>query len=322
MKSLVLTEPGKLETIVNEEIDVPHDCVKVRIARASITSSDLSAFRGKSNFYPVMPSRIAMGLVSESSDFTLKTGQRVMLSPYHKGQGTFQISGVDKNGYLADYVICPLSDVYAIPEGISDEAVVFIEDVALAENIIERLDVGKTQYILLNGCSSLNYILGQLSIYYQAIPVIIDKNQELLDLAQDLGIYYTVNPSEENVYQKVKEITSGKMCDFMVLDLDTYPEAEGLLSCMREGGKMCLAGLDKKTEAISADLAPVFTKGLEIFGVNNGDGEIETGINMIATEVVKVDKLVERIVDISEAEETFAKMAQEPPHALKTIVKC
>ena len=108
MKSLVLTEPGKLEVVVNEEKDVPHDQVKVRIARASVTSSDLSAYKGKSNFYPIMPSRIAMGLVSESSDFTLKTGQRVMLSPYRKSGGTLQVSGVDKNGYLADYVICPL----------------------------------------------------------------------------------------------------------------------------------------------------------------------------------------------------------------------
>ena len=322
MKSLVLTEPGKLEVVVNEEKDVTHDQVKVRIARASVTSSDLSAYKGKSNFYPIMPSRIAMGLVSESSDFTLKTGQRVMLSPYRKSGGTLQVSGVDKNGYLADYVICPLSEVYAIPEGITDESVVFIEDVALAENIIEKLDVGKTQYILLNGCSSLNYIVGQLAIYYQAIPVIIDKNQELLDLAQDLGIYYTVNPNEENVFQKIKEITSGKMCDYMVLDLDSYPSAEGLLSCMREGGKLCLAGLDKKTEELSADLAPVFIKGLEIFGLNNGDGEIETGINMIATEVVKVDKLVERIADISEAPDVFATLAKEPPHALKTIIKC
>ena len=322
MKSLVLTEPGKLETVVNEEKDVPHDCVKIRIARASITSSDLSAYKGKANFYPVMPSRIAMGLVSESSDFTLKTGQRVMLSPYRKSTGSLQVSGVDKNGYLADYVICPYSEVYAIPEGISDESVVFIEDVALAEKMLEKLDIGKTQYILLNGCSALNYIIGQLAIYYQAIPVIIDKNQELLDLAQDLGIYYTVNPNEENVYQKVKEITSGKMSDYMVLDLDAYPNAEGLLSCMRDGGKMCLAGLDKKTEELTADLAPVFTKGLEIFGLNNGDGELETGINMIATEVVKVDKLVERIVDISEAADVFAKLAAEPPHPLKTIVKC
>lgn len=322
MKSLVLTEPGKLETVINEEKDVPHDCVKIRIARASITSSDLSAYKGKANFYPVMPSRIAMGLVSESSDFTLKTGQRVMLSPYHKSAGNFQVCGVDRNGYLADYVICPLSDVYAIPEGISDESVVFIEDVALAVSVLEKLDVGKTQYILLNGCSSLNYIIGQLAIYYQAIPVIIEKNQELLDLAQDLGIYYTVNPNEENVFQKVKEITSGKMCDYMVLDLDVYPDAEGLLSCMREGGKLCLAGLDKKIEELSADLAPVFTKGLEIFGLNNGDGEIETGINMIATEVVKVDKLVEKTVDISEVAEVFAKQSEEPPRSLKTIVKC
>ncbi len=322
MKSLVLTEPGKLETVVNEEKDVPHEQVKVRIARASVTSSDISAYRGKSSFYPIMPSRIAMGLVSESSDFTLKTGQRVMLSPYRKAAGTFQVSGVDKNGYLADYVICPLSEVYTIPEGISDEAVVFIEDVALAEKIIEKLDVGKTRYILLNGCSALNYIVGQLAIYYQAIPVIIDKNQELLDLAQDLGIYYTVNPNEENVYQKVKEITSGKMCDYMVIDMDTFPNADDLLTCLREGGKMCLAGLDKKTEVLKADLSPVFVKGLEIYGLNNGDGEIETGINMIATEVVKVDKLIERIADISVAAEIFGQMAKEPPHPLKTIIKC
>ena len=47
-----------------------------------------------------------------------------------------------------------------------------------------------------------------------------------------------------------------------------------------------------------------------------------TGINMIATEVVKVDKLIERVADISEAQEVFAKLAEDIPHPLKTIIKC
>lgn len=322
MKSLVLTEPKKLEFVLNEETDVPHDCAKIRIARVSLTSSDVSAFEGKADFYPVVPGRIAMGLVSESSDMTLRTGQRVMLSPYRRSSGSLSVAGVDRNGYLADYVICPLSDIYTMPEGITDESIVFIEDVALAVTVLEKLDINKTQYLLLNGCSCLNLILGQLAIYYQAIPVIIDKDNSMLDLAQDMGIYFTVNPNEENVLQKIKEITSGKMCDCLALDLDSYANAEGLLDCMKEGGRLCLAGLDKKTEKLTTDFAPVFKKGLEIFGVNNGDGEIETGINMIATQVVKVDGLVKKIVDISECENAFNELCEDEAMTLKTIVKC
>lgn len=321
MKSLVLTEVGKLEFVVNEEAEVPADCAKIRIARASITSSDISSFKGKTTL-PITPSRIAMGLVSECSDFSLKTGQRVMLSPYHKEGNTFSTRGVDIDGYLADYVICPLKDIYTMPEGISDESIVFIEDIALAVCTLEKLDIKKAQYILLNGCSAFNFIVAQLALYYQAIPVIIDKNQQMLDLAQDLGIYYTINPSEEKISQKVKEITCGKLCDCLVVDTDSYPNAEGLLDCLKYGSKICLTGLDKNIETLEVNLAPVFTKAIEIFGINNGDGEIETAINMLATEIVKVDNLIDKVADISETEDIISQMAKQGCPSLKTIIKC
>ena len=320
MRSWMITRPGILEQTSSEDDILPQDCARVRAARVAVSPSDTAAFTGKSGKYPVVPGRIAMGLVSESNDMTLKIGQRVMLSPYrHTEKGTL-VKGVDCDGYFSDFVTCPLSEIYVMPEGVSDESVVFVEDVALAVAVLEKLDIAKTQYLLLNGCSVLNCVIAQLAIYYQAIPVMADRRREMLELAEDMGVYYTVNPDEEDVFEKIKEITSGAMCDCMAADADFFPDASALFPCLKTGGKAAFCGIGGATCSAYAPISDIVSKRLEVYGVNSGDGELETAINMIATEIVKVDGLFGNLEQFSDAPAVLEKAASAQA-GMKTIVR-
>lgn len=321
MKSWIVSKPGELVSATAEDVSLPQEAARIRMTRAAVSPSDIAAFQGKAGKLPLIPCRIAMGLVGESNDITLKIGQRVMLSPYrHTEKGTL-IKGVDCDGYLSDFVTCPQSEIYVIPEGISDEAVVFAEDIALAVNVLEKLDISKTQYILLHGCTTLNFIIAQLAIYYQAIPIIADTRRDMLELAEDMGVYFTANPDEEDLLDKVKELTSGKMCDCVVVDADFFPETGKMLSCLKTGGKAGIFGMGNMSTEASAPVAEIVSKRLEVFGVQNGDGELETAINMLATEIVKVDKLVAGLEEFKDAPQVFERLAKSPSPGLKTLIR-
>lgn len=321
MKSWIVSKPGELSSAVAEDAALPQDAARVRLARAAISASDIAAFEGKTRKLPVIPCRIAMGLVGESNDITLKIGQRVMLSPYrHTEKGTL-VKGVDCDGYLSDFVTCPRSEIYVMPEGISDESIVFVEDIARAVNALEKLDISKTQYILLSGCTVLNFIIAQLAIYYQAIPIIVDNRREMLELAEDMGVYFTANPDEEDLFDKVKELTSGAMCDCLAADADFFPEAGKLLSCLKPGGKAAFCGEGSLSTTASAPIAEIVAKRLEVFGIQSGDGELETAINMLATEIVKVDKLVGKLEEFSDAPAVFKRLSEQPVPGIKTVIR-
>ena len=324
MKSYKITRNFTIEPETEEGSYSLKEYAKIKITRAGVCSSDVVAYAGKMDniIHPLCPTRIAVGLVSESDDITLRKGQRVMLSPYTRLEnGKYQINGLKNDGYLADYVYAPLHNIYTLPTGISDNAFTFIEDIAVAINVIEKLDIEKTKYVMLYGCTSVNLIIAQLCIYYQAIPIMMDDDNSRLSIAQDLGVYYCINYVEEEVLQKLKEITSGKLAEYLIVDSDICNEIGRMLSYVRKNGKVAVVGFNTSKPSLKGDFSPVVNNKLTLYGISDGYGEIETAINMLATGTVKVDSLIAQEVDISEAQATFSELAKQNNY-LKTIFKC
>lgn len=324
MKSYKVSKSFAFDEIIEDGTQNLDDCAKVKIIRVGVCPSDVAIFSGKMEnvALPIVPTRIAVGLVSESNDMTLRKGQRVMLAPYTRyDNGSYSIVGMKENGYLADYVYAPLQNIYTIPDGLKDCDITFIEDIAMACNVIEKLDVDKTKYVMLYGCSSVNLIIAQLCIYYQAIPIIIDNDNARLSIAQDLGVYYCVNYVEEEVSQKIREITSGKLVDYFILDSDICEEVGRMLHYVHKNGKVAIMGYNTSIQSLKGDFSAIIKNNLTVYGINDGYGEIHTAINMLATGIVKVDKLVEQVVDLQDVQTVFSSLAKTKNY-LKTIIKC
>lgn len=321
MKSWYLKGVKEFDISTDEETsELSEGLVKVKIIRTTVCASDIAMYLGK-GIYPMTPCRIATGLISESTDASLAKGQRVLLSPFSGDDEDIKVKGYELNGYLSDYIICPVSDVIPVPEAISDESVCFIEDISMALSIIEMLDVSKTEYIGLYGVSALNLIIAQIATYYQAIPVLIDNDSDRLDFALDNDIVYTVNTEEDDLNEKLKEITSGKMLNNLVIDTDNFPQVKELLNSCAINAKVGLVGYNPSLENLSGNLSPIVTKGLTVYGCNNGFEELSSAINMLATNIVSVDKLIKEVVDFNDTPKVFEDISQNGLH-FKTIIKC
>lgn len=335
MKSWNLNEPRKPELKTLDDPSDLADKVKVKITRATIAASDMALYEGRGGKYPCAIGRVAVGLVSECYDPALKErfkkGRRVILCPYANGHEPCLPDA--SIGYLSDFALCPSEYLHALPdvrdengnilldESVSDEAAACLEDVAIAVKAYEKLDVSRTQYVVINGCSTVNLILAQLCIYYQAIPVLIDNDDVRLQVAGDLGIYYRIDTREENPEQKIKEITAGKMADFMVADTDAFPTIGDALNYVGRGGKVALIGTEPKPVALRGDLSPIIANNLTVYGVNNGCGEFDTALNMLLTEVVKIEPLIAKPVEFEDVPDKLLEMSGRPI-AFKLLVRC
>lgn len=322
MKSWLINDARKFELVTTNEEHTLKNEAKVKVTRVALSACDLALFNSSSSFLPVVPCRIATGLISESDDFSLKKGQRVMLSPYYRSSNeNFLVNGKNRNGYLSDFVVVPTSDIYTLPDGISDESVTFIEDIALNINAYSKLDIDRTQYVLIYSATASNLIFAQLCIYYQAIPIIIDDDAERLQIASDLGVYYCVNTNEDDLITKIKEITSGKMVNHLIINSDCYYHNDDLLKCVAYDGKVAIVGLNTLIDDLNLNVTSIITNNLTIYGVNNGIGELSTAINMLATGIIVIDKLVQKVVEFEQAKDTFVEISNNL-NWLKTIIRC
>ena len=290
-------------------------CAKVKIIRSSIDNSDIFAYTRK-KAVSIVPSSSAAGLISECPTGEFKSGQRVFLSCSGKS-GSDGASG----GYLRDYANVSTDYIYELPDVIADNDIIFIDSIAKACNLIDKLEIKPAQTVIINGVSVINLIIAQLLRYHQALPIMIDSDDEKLGLAQDLGVDFIINSSQENVPYMVKSFTSGKMASALVVDLDILSDMDELPYCLAMGGKIALINANSALKCYKIDFINILNKELSIFGIKDGDGKVSMAINLLAMEKVKVSPLIGEVVGFSEVPQLMEKFKDGITFKMN-IVKC
>lgn len=325
MKAWKIEGPSELELIETKSKRAAGQ-IRVKLSTCALSATDLAYYRGTNHRSGIVPSHSAVGFVSEADDESeLKLGQRVVISPYIDdseveveipSQRKIKIMGVDVDGFLSDFVNVPQNNVYVLPEGIKDEEAVFIDYIALANQVIENFDFEKGDYLLIVGASTFGLVIAQLALYYQLVPIIVDKYDDRLKLAEELGVYYTVNFRRDDVDLVLKEITGGRMADFTVFEPRELPFSLAH-DYTREGGTVVVSGYNNFVMSFDADIEKIFAKQITIKGVNNGIDEITSAINFLANHVVRTEILVGEVYDFEDAPKAF----EDCQHRIKSYGK-
>lgn len=327
MKIWKITAPNTFE--LESLLTVPDDnSVKVKITKAAISSPDLAIFQGKAEVnYPIVPCRIAAGLVSEApAESGLKKGERVLLSPYikpsDKKTDDIKYMGMHANGYLGNYAVVPTENVFSLPEGITDEQAVFAEYIAMANRAISELSIDNLEYLAILGANSFGLILGQLASYYHIIPIIIDKNEEKLALASAYGISYCINSEKQDPQQKVLEITGGKMADCTIFEGRSGQIPQLAFNLTAQGGRVGIIGYNNTINKLSADIRTILYRQLSVVGISNGYNNFNAAINLLANEVVTIEGIVNQTGSFDNVPEFFTKAVEESDKNLKLLINC
>lgn len=307
MKTFIIDSPKNI-TIEEQPLKLLASTVKVKITRTIISETDVALYSGKDgDKLPVVPCRIATGLVSEADDTSsFHKGERVLLSPYLANK----VHGLTCNGFLRDYAIVPEEYLISLPEGITDDEAVLSDYVALASSCLDVVGIKEHQYIAILGTGTFSLILAQLSAYYRAIPILVGKNEENLQFAEDMGISYRINSDNQDVQQKIMEITSGEMANCTVFECVQGINPQLALSLTADRGKVCITGFSAYTNRLSVDIRSILNKELNVVGVSSGREAIMSAINLLANKVIDVDGIVTNRVNFEDAGEVFAKLSE------------
>lgn len=303
--------------------------VKIKVTKALLDNTDLRLLKGESTLYPIVPSHIAVGNISEEyADMGLKFGEKVLLSPYisqgaPKDKKVFisqavDTMGIDCDGFLSDYVALDRRNVFLLPETVSDKQALFVESIALGIKILSDLDVEKGETIVIIGGSSLSILLCQLAIYYQAIPILIDTDISRLATAADMGVYYTINPAESDVMVQIMSFTSGRMADFVIYDPTTQASLQPALLYCQKQGTIAIVGHNKAK--VSIELSKVLEKQLKIIGINNGYDEIASAINLLATKSINTDFIQYKEIEFEQVASAMEENSKFPNAEINLIV--
>ncbi|MGB7981712.1 MAG: L-threonine 3-dehydrogenase [Candidatus Nanopelagicales bacterium] len=173
--------------------------------------------------------------------------------------------GVDRPGAFAEYLSLPASNLFRVPDSVSDEVATIFDPFGNAAHTALSFDlVGED--VLVTGAGPIGAMAVAIASHVGVRNVIAtDVNPYRLELARTMGATRVVDVAQENLRTVMAE--QGMTEGFDVgLEMSGNPGAfRQLLDTMAHGGRVAMLGIFADDVAI--DWGQVIFKGLRIKGV-------------------------------------------------------
>ena len=287
-------EPGEKEALI-------------RVSMAGICNTDIEITRGYLGFHGVMGHEF-VGIVERASEHAADLINKRVVGEINCGCGacdycraglqkhcpsrtTLGIRGRD--GVFAEYTTLPASNLYVVPDSISDEEAIFTEPLAAAYEIQEQVEIKPTYTILVLGDGKLGLLCALALNLSGAQVTLAVKHDKKLNIAGSQHIQ-TVNiatdkPDKERKYDIVVEATGS---------VDGF---EAALRCIKPRGTIVLKSTTASSRKIN--LAPLVLDEITLIG--SRCGPFKTAIEVLTQKRINVKPLISGLYTMENAQKAF-----------------
>ena len=308
----VLVEKGRIKI---EEEDVPplgERDVLIKVRACGICTGDLYAFLG----YPVwfkLPAKIG----HEPSGEVIEVGSKV--SKIKPGDHVIALGGPSFSDYIVvneDYVE-PISKTIPFEYAIGEPLACAVNGVRLANpkfgDNVAVVGTGFMGLLLIQALSKmgLSNLIG------------VDIKDERLKLAEEFGANIVLNPTYDNVEERVKEVTDGLGCDIVIEATGNPKGVEVATKLVRKKGRLCIFSYHPNPVEVS--LRDWDAKGLEIIMTCPARAEdmklnLKIAARMLSRGVFNLRKLVTHKWHLSEIQKAFEYASKKPKEYIKGVI--
>jgi threonine dehydrogenase-like Zn-dependent dehydrogenase len=286
----------------------------VKVTWAGLCSTDLQIVKGYMGFRGILGHEFVGRVVEGPPEWT---GKRVvgeinfgcgLCGDCKRGMARHcarrTVMGIlDADGALAERIEVPIENLHEVPEGVRDEAAVFVEPLAAAFEILEQIHVPPGTECTVLGDGKLGLLAAQVLQLAGARVLVVGKHAAKLSLLGRRGIDITLR----DTWSKAK-------ADIVVEATGTAAGFEAAVAATRPRGKLVL----KSTVAGAAtlSLAPLVVQ--EITVVGSRCGSFAPALRALAAGSVDVMPLVGARIPLRDAERALETAAR--PGMLKVLV--
>jgi alcohol dehydrogenase len=159
------------------------------------------------------------------------------------------------DGCQAEYVRVPHANmgVYKIPEGLTDEDVLFVGDI-LSTGFFgaEQAEIKPGDTVAVFGSGPVGMCaMATARLWGPACIIAVDLDEFRLQTALKQGIAdIALNPSKCNVKEEIKKLTEGRGADATIEAVGVLPTYEMSIECVRDAGVVSMIGVFEKPQEL------------------------------------------------------------------------
>lgn len=334
MKAICLEKPGEIYV---KEMNIPKrgkNEVLIKVHSLGICGSDIGAYMGSNPLvsYPRIIGHEVTGEVVEIPDDEkeLSVGDHVVLEPYvYCGKcypclnkrtnccENLTVLGVHIDGAMSEYFSHTRRLVHKVDKNIPWDLLVVAEPLTISMHAVHRGQVKAGEHVIITGSGTIGLLAAQYVQYLGAIPIVVDPVQERLDLAEKIGIKYTVNLIKENAVEKIKEITNNRMAEVVIEASGNAAAIRSAIDYVAYSGRIVLVGWPKKE--ITLPTALFTKKELDVKGSRNSYEDFPESIKLIAENKIDVNAIITKKVAFEELPMLVKDITEHPGDYLKVV---
>ncbi|HLO68787.1 MAG TPA: L-threonine 3-dehydrogenase [Holophaga sp.] len=173
--------------------------------------------------------------------------------------------GVNRPGSFAEYLSLPATNVFKVPDGISDDLAAIFDPYGNAAHTALSFDmVGED--VLITGAGPIGIMAVAIAKHVGARHVVItDVNPYRLDLARRMGASRAVDVSREKLTDVMNELGMTEGFDVGLEMSGNAGAFRGMIDAMSNGGRIAMLGIFG--EDVAVDWGKVIFKGLFLKGI-------------------------------------------------------
>jgi 2-desacetyl-2-hydroxyethyl bacteriochlorophyllide A dehydrogenase len=335
MRVVYVEEPGKIGIGEKDIPEIKPGEALLKIKYCGICGSDVATYTGNQPFttYPRIPGHeFSAEIVEINGDAPgLKPGMTVTANPYfncgtcyscRKGKVNCcqdnQTMGVQRDGSFAEYISMPVSRIMS-GKGLSPDTLALIEPFSISYHAVKRGEVSDQDKVLVVGAGPIGIFAMMAAKLRGATVYITDVLDKRLQLALEMGADRVINSSNENLSDRVKELTDGNGMDVCI-------EAVGLpqtfLNCIEQvcfTGKIILIGNGKRETTFNHSI--ILKKELNIYGSRNSLNDFEPIIRLLAAGKIHLNKIVTDVYDLDNVVDAFEALKNNDGSKAKVLIR-
>ena len=335
MRALIIPQTHHMHVADWPEQPLGPGEVRVRVAAAGICAGDLSIFTGKNPYarLPVVAGHELAGTVVEvhSTVSTISVGARVAVEPFvacgtcyacRVGKtnccANLRIIGVHQAGGYAETVVAPSKNCYEIPAEMPFTQAALVEPVTIALQACRRGQVGPDDTVLVLGCGPIGAFIIEVARELGATVYAADVLPNRLAVAEQLGAIPLL--SDENLLEKVLEITQGEGMPVVIEATGVPKVIEQTVHLVAAGGRVVIAGLVKGGVGVTFPGLDFTRKELTLLGSRTEVGCFPESIRLLAEGRIRFARMATEFSMFDAGPELFAKLAEKPELIHKGIL--
>ena len=338
MKAAVFTGVGTFEIQERPIPEIGPEDALVKVAACGVCGTDVHIYHGDPASAPVKPPVV---LGHEFSGIVEKIGSRV--TRIHPGdpvtvdpniycgqceycragrkqlcENLFAI-GVNRDGGFAEYCTVPESQCFQLDRGTDLLYGAMTEPLACCIHGMDRLPLRSGETVCIIGGGAIGLMMLQLARLKGAATIIVSEPAAgRRAVAEQLGADFTINPIEEKVGEKVRDLTRSRGADIVIECAGNPTAVRQSLEAAGPGASVLLFSVPMPGSELGLSLEAVYQKELTILGSRINPDTHSRAAALINRGLIRLDPIITHRYPIEKMDEAVRmQMSQE---SLKVVV--